>query len=207
MKTDAIVPAWNEANKIGRVLEPLIAHPDICHVWVCVDSKTTDNTAEVAKQHHASVIAGNYVHGKGQTVAPGLQVVDTATVLLCDADITGLTREHISGLIYPFKGLPMVVGVPDFPDWQAIPASFAKRSFIDSWPWVSGERCVPIGMARHLPLYGYLMETQLNRAALEAGRKIIFQRLPGVRSELNLSARRLADLHRHLAVGRRVGYV
>jgi hypothetical protein len=57
-------------------------------------------------------------------------------------------------------------------------------------------------VARSVDLFGYLMETQLNRANREAGKPVRFMRLEGCQSKLDLNPTRLADMDRHLQHGR-----
>jgi len=205
MMVDAIIPAWNEAATIGPIVSTLTNHPGIHHVWVMLDLKTTDDTAQVAKRHHARVIE-DYTNGKGQCVMAGLQYVDTPRVLFCDADLTGLTADHVTQLIMMRPLVPMVIGIPDFPKWEDIPPNFSNRPFIGAWPWMSGERCMSSHVAKNAgDLYGYLMETQLNTANHKAGRPVEFVRLEGCQSPLDLNEQRLRDMHRHMEYGKRMG--
>lgn len=187
MRVDVVIPAWNEATTIGPIIETLQATKGIGKVIVVIDIKTTDNTPGVAMGHHAHVIKGDTLAGKGQCVTAGLMRVDTSRVLFCDADITGLTTKHVSELIQPFKGNPMVVGVPDFPGMDTIPAPFKNSQFVNAWPWISGQRCMATWIALGTTLTGYRMERQLTRANERAGRKIIFKQLEGVKSPLKLT--------------------
>ena len=194
MKVDAVIPVWDEEFTLPAILETLQAHPNIGKVIVAIDVKTEDDSALIAYKHHAYIVRGDTLAGKGQTATAGLMRVDTPRVLFCDADITGLTPDHVTALIKQYKGNPMVVGVPDFPAMADIPEAFRNPNFVNAWPWVSGQRCMATHIALSAHLTGYQMERQLTRANLAQGRKIVFQQCEGMKSPLDLSSRRLADM-------------
>lgn len=194
MRVDAVIPVWNEEFTLGPIIETLQSTKGIGKVIVAIDVKTTDDSIVVAIKHHALVVHGELLAGKGQTVTAGLMRVDTPRVLFCDGDIAGLTTLHVESMIRQYKGNPMVVGVPDFPPMENIPEGFRIPSFVNAWPWVSGQRCMATHIALGTHLTGYQMERQLTRANTNAGRKTIFQRCEGMVSPLNLNPRRLADM-------------
>jgi len=194
MPTDAVIPARNEESNIGAVVHTLKTHPQIGNVIVAVDTETTDDTWDVAKQTGAECVTGTGCHRKGEVVSYGLRYVGTERVFLCDADITGLTHWHITQLIRWVQPYRMVIGVPDFPDWATIPRRFRNLRFIHAWFWVSGQRCLTTEIARRIDLHGYLMEFQLNQAHLTDGMEVRHERLEGLHSPLNLNPNRLADM-------------
>jgi glycosyltransferase involved in cell wall biosynthesis len=55
MRTVAVVPAWNEAEAIGRVVDEIRAANASLDV-VVVDDASTDDTAAVAEEHGATVV-------------------------------------------------------------------------------------------------------------------------------------------------------
>ena len=74
-----LIPAWNEAARIGRVLDAVTGHPLVTHVIV-VDDGSDDGTEAIAAARGALVIrsAGNL----GKTAAPVLDGRADATVSL-----------------------------------------------------------------------------------------------------------------------------
>lgn len=201
---DVVLPARNEADTIGQVINVLLLHPAIGKVIVAVDGQTTDETAQIAltciDDFRIGWVIPDAGVGKGQCVRRGLEEVSTKHVLFCDTDITGLTVDHVSLLLSnaimdePF----LTIGVPDIP--KNYPT---KRLF--AWPWVSGERCVPTALVRPLYLHGYLMETQINAAAKHAGYPVHFEWLKGVQASYYMSERRIHEMSRDAEWGKEHG--
>src|SRR3984957_13944550 len=193
---DVIIPAWNEADTIVPIIDVLARHDYIKTIIVGIDGKTTDDTfanvaslaAYVSACNSYLVVIGAPCHGKGQVVQHALAMTDrmalqpSARVLLCDADITGLSGDHVTELIAPNEG--MVIGIADIP--PNLP-DFAVRA----WPWVGGQRAVPRSLLEKANVHGYLMETQLNQAAAKAGIPVKHAYLSGLKSRFNMTPRRL----------------
>jgi glycosyltransferase involved in cell wall biosynthesis len=68
MKTCAIIPAYNEAASIGRVIQTTKPYVDIVFV---VNDCSLDSTAEIARQNGAHVICHSTNHGIGRTLQTG----------------------------------------------------------------------------------------------------------------------------------------
>ncbi len=102
MKVAAIIPAHNEAERVARVLETVVATPGIDQV-ILVDDGSRDNTAAVAESVagvHVARIAVN--RGKGGAMLHGATLAADADVLLfLDADLIGLKVAHVASLIEP----------------------------------------------------------------------------------------------------------
>ena len=80
MKISAIVPAYNEAERIGAVLEPLLAAPSVDEI-VVVDDGSTDGTAEVAQRYGVKVVRLGENRGKGAAMAAGVREANGDTLL------------------------------------------------------------------------------------------------------------------------------
>lgn len=156
---DCVIPARNEAATIGPVISVLKSHPRIGNVIVSVDAETTDDTATIAKNAGADIVVFSPEHGKGQTVLCGLKNVTTEHVMFCDADIVGLTSKHLDDMLR-YVGRSVVLGIPDIPD-------SVNERVRAAWPGRTGQRIVPMWLIDNLPLHGYLMEVQINRAAIQ----------------------------------------
>lgn len=196
---DVVIPARNEAENIGAVISVLKLHPGIGHIIVVVDKDTTDNTDTLAHAAGALTIDTG-THGKGQCVTIGLKYVETDYVLFCDADVKGLTYDHISILICDaiMGADTMTIGVPD------IPRNYPTER-IWAWPWVSGQRCVPTKLVRPMLLLGYLMETQINLAAKNAGMGLRLEWLKGLTSSYFISEKRIQEMERDAEIGLKLG--
>lgn len=81
----ALVPAWNEAQRVGPVLSELADHFPV----LVVDDGSTDETASVARQLGCEVIAHGDNRGKGVALKTGFEWAlenDYDAVLTIDAD-------------------------------------------------------------------------------------------------------------------------
>lgn len=102
VKISAIVPAYNEEDRIRDVLEVITTSPLINEV-ICVNDGSSDDTVAVIKEFHASVqlinLHRNY--GKGFAMAAGIKKAKGDILLFIDADLVNLTHEHIATLVEP----------------------------------------------------------------------------------------------------------
>jgi glycosyltransferase involved in cell wall biosynthesis len=103
-----LVCAWNEAPRIGRVLEAVAGHPLVDEVIV-VDDGSTDGTAAVARAFPSvRTIACLANRGKSVAMAVGLAAARNDLLMLLDADLKGLTADDVTAL-----ALPVLDGVAD----------------------------------------------------------------------------------------------
>lgn len=100
MNVAAIVPAYNEEQTIGVVVEALLRCPLIQEVIVVSDG-STDGTVEVAKKHSVRVLDLEENVGKGGAMKAGAKATTCAVLLFIDADLVGLKSEHIENLLKP----------------------------------------------------------------------------------------------------------
>jgi glycosyltransferase involved in cell wall biosynthesis len=199
---DVVIPARNEADNIGWLISALKLHPAIGRVVVIVDADTHDDTYKIAcaaTDNGDVVCAGRTPRGKGQCVTYGLGYTRSPYILFCDADIKGLTYDHISLLLCDAiaGNRTMTIGVPDV-------AKNLPSERIWAWRWVSGQRCMPASLVP-TPLIGYLMETQINRAARDARLQLRFEWLRGLKSPYNITEQRITEMQRDAEIGRKLG--
>ncbi len=112
MKITAVIPAYNEEKTLRGVLEPVMQCDEISQVIV-VNDGSTDRTAEIAGEMGVDLITLPYNQGKGAAVKAGVAATQAEIILLLDADLVGLTTDHIRALLSPvIKGEAMMtVGV------------------------------------------------------------------------------------------------
>lgn len=113
MSVSAIVPAYNEAERISAVLEPLSEARSIDEILV-VDDGSTDGTAEVAACFpRVRVIRLEENRGKSAALDRGVQEAQNDVLLFLDADLVGLTPQHVDHMIEVFfeRELDMLVGL------------------------------------------------------------------------------------------------
>jgi len=80
-----IIPAYNEGEVLGRVLEEF-GRPPGCREVIVVDDGSTDRTAEVARAHGARVVVQPYNKGYGAALKAGIEAAETEIVITCDGD-------------------------------------------------------------------------------------------------------------------------
>lgn len=136
MCVTAIIPAYNEEKHIANVLVPLKKVPEISQIIVVSDG-STDNTVQEALAHGVTVIEHLNNCGKGGALMTGLKKAFNDYVLFLDADLVGLTEEHIINLIKPVyeNYYDMTVGI--FENGRLATDMAQVIS-----PYLSGQRCI-----------------------------------------------------------------
>lgn len=135
MIVTAVIPAFNEEHTIGSVLTVLTACPVFSEIIV-VDDGSTDRTSEVAASFGARVIRQKN-QGKGAALAAGACATEAEILFFCDADLTGLTFDHIQSLINPVRqgSAVMTVGLRDRGKY----ITWCMEHFL---PLIGGERAI-----------------------------------------------------------------
>src|SRR5690349_14332907 len=100
-KVAIIIPAFNEAERIGRVLRAVIASKTANEIIVVCDG-CRDNTARVAARYNGVRVLDLPVNvGKAGAMAAGVKTTDAEVIAFVDADLDGLSGEHIDSIIRP----------------------------------------------------------------------------------------------------------
>lgn len=135
-----VIPAWNEAARIGAVLRAAVGHPLVAEVIV-IDDASTDETALVAERCGARVLRQSLNSGKSAAIARGLAEAKGDIILMLDADLAGLTPGHVAALLAPVltgksdASISLRANAPRV--WRAIGLDF-----------ISGERVMPRALLR-----------------------------------------------------------
>jgi len=95
----AVIPAWNEAGRIGATVRALRSVPEVGDILV-VDDGSTDATAAEAAGAGARVLRLPRRRGKAAAVRRGLEAVGSPVILLLDADL-GDSAAHAGALLAP----------------------------------------------------------------------------------------------------------
>lgn len=166
MKVAAIVPAYNEEQRISRVLEVLCELSDIDEVIV-VDDGSEDNTSEVALSHGVKVIKNEENLGKGGAMQAGIDGSDADILLFIDADLVGLKDGHITDLLEPVKSGRAEMSVGVFTGGR-LRTDISQRMF----PFISGQRAVKrsfIESMNGLSMARYGVELAITKHAKKMG--------------------------------------
>ncbi|NLW06373.1 MAG: glycosyltransferase [Clostridia bacterium] len=136
MGVTAIIPAYNEAKTVGKVVDVLKQVVSITEIIV-VDDGSEDATAATARRHGAKVIKLGINSGKGAAMTAGARQAQEEILLFLDADLEGLTPFHVEALI-----TPLVDGITD----MTVGVFCHGRSFTDLAqtvaPQLSGQRSI-----------------------------------------------------------------
>jgi glycosyltransferase involved in cell wall biosynthesis len=134
LKISAIVPAYNEAKNIIKVLNPLKEVPAIKEIIVVSDGSTDKTVSLVRNFGDAKLIALPQNIGKTKAATRGVVEAKHPTILICDADLINLNKHHILELINNYcEGFDMVILDKGSQPW-------VFRNLLKSVPAVSGTR-------------------------------------------------------------------
>jgi polyisoprenyl-phosphate glycosyltransferase len=164
---DAVVPARNEAATVATVVEACRRCSAVREVIV-VDDGSIDDTAERAAAAGAKVIhradAARPAGGsKAHAMEAGVAASDAAALLFVDADLLGLTSNHLDQVCRPFLDgtATMSVGWFDYRAWNPL---------VLRLPPTTGERVVPRWVFEAIPpekRNGYTIEIMINEVIAE----------------------------------------
>ena len=104
MTLTCLIPAYNEAARIGDVLACVIGHPMIDEVIVIDDGSSDGTSAVVAMIAGVRLITLPQNCGKTAALAEGIAQAQGSFLLLVDADLIGLSAAHLTALIDPVLG-------------------------------------------------------------------------------------------------------
>jgi glucosyl-3-phosphoglycerate synthase len=113
-----VIPAKNEADTIGAVLDAVLHYPEFIDELVVVNDHSNDDTMTVAGRHGAKVIALHGRGGKGEAMRAGLEVTSSELVVFLDADVLNTTAEFVPRLVQPLlrrKDIQLVKGYYERP--------------------------------------------------------------------------------------------
>jgi len=101
VRISCIICAFNEGPRIAAVLAAASTHPLLCEVIVVNDGSTDDTADIVSRFPSVKLISYPVNRGKSFAMATGVAAAKSDLLMLLDADLTGLTAEHISALAAP----------------------------------------------------------------------------------------------------------
>jgi glycosyltransferase involved in cell wall biosynthesis len=170
IKVSCIIPAYNEAARIGNILEPAYRHPLIDELIV-VDDASSDGTSDVVKKYDSiRLIRHEKNQGKSRAIVSGVETSKGQYLFFLDADLIGLTAENITDLIRPVISDEADISI----SLRKNAPKFYRKIGID---FISGERVFPKELiSGHLDeinkLSGYGLETFMNRLIIKNNYRI-----------------------------------
>lgn len=177
-QVSAIVPAYNEAERIAAVLWPLLQAPSVGEVIV-IDDGSTDETAAVARSFGVRVVSLPANYGKSVALDRGVRKAQYDAVFFLDADLVGLRPDHVERMARKYfeERLDMVVGI--FRNGRLntdLAQAFA--------PYLSGQRVLSKSLwqklRRKIHKLDFGVEIALTKLALKEGWTQGFVELDGV---------------------------
>ncbi|TDK30048.1 glycosyltransferase family 2 protein [Luteimonas terrae] len=139
MRISIVLPAKNEAEGLRRTL-PKLATCQPGAELIVVDDGSTDETAEVARQHGACVVSAPYSMGNGAAIKRGARAASGEIIVFMDADGQH-DPAHVASLLRRMdEGYDMVVGARDASGQANVGRSAANGLYNHLASWMTGHR-------------------------------------------------------------------
>lgn len=175
MSVCAVVPAYNEAGRICKVLDTLASAPEIDAILV-VDDGSLDDTFAAASSHGAahgkqakvSVLRQHPNRGKGAAMVLGANHAQDFDVLLFfDADLVGLSPAHVADILAPVTSGRVIMALGVFRGGRGATTLAQKIA-----PNISGQRAIKREVFLSVPALdtsGYGVELAITNHILSSG--------------------------------------
>jgi len=137
MKVAAIIPAYNEKDRIPAVLDAIKAASLVDEIVVVSDG-STDGTYELVRADPAvKAVALEVNRGKGGAMRAGAESTDADVVLFLDADLIGMDGEKVDAIVRPLidDSADMAIGI-----FKSGRGATDLAQFIA--PYISGQRAM-----------------------------------------------------------------
>ncbi len=101
MKVAALIPAYNEERTIRHTIH-ILQHIQEIDEIIVVNDGSADRTAEIVAEELGVILVNLPENrGKGGAIRAGLDRTRAEVILLLDADLIGLSRQHVLDLLTP----------------------------------------------------------------------------------------------------------
>jgi glycosyltransferase involved in cell wall biosynthesis len=137
MKVAAILPAYNEEARVKGVLDPVCRCASVDEVVVVNDGSTDLTAVRVLEVPGVFLVSLPENLGKGGAMSAGARFTDADVLLFLDADLIGLTPEHVAALVEPVRSGRAMMAVGRFSGGRRI-TDLSQRIA----PAISGQRAI-----------------------------------------------------------------
>lgn len=153
----AIIPAYNEEERIAGVLSSLSDSKLIDEIIVVDDGSKDGTEREVSKFKNVKYMKNKKNMGKSASMQRGVASSNAEIIFFCDADLINFKGEYADGIISPVLNgkVDMFIGLRK---------NFMQRA-VKKWAINSGERAMPKVVWDRIPKYykhRYRIEAGLN---------------------------------------------
>ena len=143
---------------------------------IVVDDGSSDHTADRAAAAGAKVVRRESDGSKAHAMEAGVEVSDADAILFCDADLIGITPDHLDRICEPvLEGrAAMSLGTFDYGIWNW---------FVLRFPPTTGERIIPRWVFDAIPPQkrdGYTIEIMINEVITEGRLPTVARVMHGV---------------------------
>ncbi|MDD2785883.1 MAG: glycosyltransferase family 2 protein [Patescibacteria group bacterium] len=173
----AIVPAYNEAKRIGVVLEVLI-HCKCFNQIIVIDDGSRDGALKAVTKYPVECHRLTVNKGKGKAMDIGVKLAKNQCIFFCDADLKGLNKKIVMETVMPVLMRQADMSIALRP--RTLYALHRLNKYI---PILEGQRALTKSLWRKLPEYykqGYRIEAGLNAFASYFCSNIKYRVFPGL---------------------------
>lgn len=174
----AIIPAYNEVERLTAVLDVITSYPHFSEVIV-IDDGSMDNTKNVVQRYSNIRYIRNEINkGKGYSMDRGVQEATGDIIFFSDADVVGLTHDIINSICNPVVhgDVEMFIGMRN--------RKIYYLNFILSIiPLLGGERAITKDLWQRVPQQykdRFKIEAALNFYAKYHGKGLSYAVFPGL---------------------------
>jgi glycosyltransferase involved in cell wall biosynthesis len=173
-----LVPAYNEERNIRRNIRFIRDNFDEIDQIVVINDGSEDRTADIVREEYGvDLVDLKQNVGKGGALRAGLKATNAEIILLLDADLVGLTREHVAALLAPVLDGRAQTTMGVFTEGRFMTDLAQKVA-----PQLSGQRAIRRELLEgaHMDDARYGVEVAINRHLEERGVAIHEVELPNV---------------------------
>lgn len=173
---DVLIPAYDEAQSVSAVVATALAAG--ARRVLVVDDGSSDATAQVAKEAGAEVLRLSTNRGKGGALFEGATELTSEVLVMLDADLVGLTPQHVVELAEP-----ILTGAADMARGSFEGGRWATTAAQQVAPQLNGQRAMKRTSLLAVPGLAtsrYGVEVAITLHASNEGWRCVNVPLPGV---------------------------